>query len=136
MTKNKTRDRRQFLLGAFGTAMIAPVGLSGGSTILQGPLSYLDGATAPHAVTPTSEEGGIEFESPDKKLSDGFRWAKAQALAYARTDGSIGPWYEASLPGRNAFCMRDVSHMSTGAQFLGLGPRTMNMLRRFAANIS
>ncbi len=82
------------------------------------------------------QEGAIEFASSDAKLVEGFRWAKPQALAYARTDGTIGPWYEASLPGRDAFCMRDVSHQSTGAQFLGLGPRTLNMLRRFAANIS
>lgn len=81
-------------------------------------------------------EGAIEFESSNTTLVAGFRWAKQQALAYARTDGSIGPWYEASLPGRNAFCMRDVSHQSTGAQFLGLGPRTKNMMHRFAANIS
>jgi len=85
---------------------------------------------------PKPGEGAIEFESSDAKLVDGFRWAKQQALAYARTDGSIGPWYEASLPDRNAFCMRDVSHHSTGAQFLGLGPRTLNMMRRFAASIS
>jgi hypothetical protein len=87
-----------------------------------------------HAGKP--REGAIEFESSDAALVDGFRWAKAQALAYARNDGSIGPWYEASLPGRNSFCMRDVSHMSNGAQFLGLGSRTLNMLRRFAENIS
>ena len=82
------------------------------------------------------QEGAIEFESSDTKLVEGFQWAKSQALAYARTDGTIRPWYEASLPGRDAFCMRDVSHMSTGAQFLGLGPRTKNMMHRFAANIS
>ncbi len=81
-------------------------------------------------------EGAIEFESSDAKLVDGFRWAKSQAFAYVRTDGTIGPWYEAALPERNSFCMRDVSHMSTGAQFLGLGSRNLNMLRRFAANIS
>ena len=83
-----------------------------------------------------AQQGAIEFESSDTKLVEGFQWAKSQALAYARTDGTIGPWYEASLPGRNAFCMRDVSHMSTGAQFLGLSLRNLNMLRRFAANIS
>lgn len=87
-----------------------------------------------HEMEP--QEGTIEFESSDTKLVEGFRWAKSQAFAYARTDGTIGSWYEASLPGRNAFCMRDVSHMSTGAQLLGLGSRTVNMLRRFAANIS
>jgi hypothetical protein len=82
------------------------------------------------------QEGAIEFESSDATLVSGFRWAKTQALAYARSDGSIGPWYEAALPGRDAFCMRDVSHMSKGAQFLGLGSRTLNMLHRFAANVS
>lgn len=81
-------------------------------------------------------EGSIELESSDRTLVDGFRWAKSQALAYARTDGTIGSWYEAALPGRNAFCMRDVSHMSTGAQCLGMGSRTLNMLRRFAQNVS
>lgn len=81
-------------------------------------------------------EGAIEFESSDTRLVDGFRWAKARALAYVRNDGSIGPWYEAALPGRDSFCMRDVSHMSAGAQFLGLGARTRNMLRLFAENIS
>ena len=78
----------------------------------------------------------VEFTSSDSKLVEGFRWAKAQALAYVRDSPAIGPWYEAALPGRNAFCMRDVSHMSTGAQFLGLGLNTRNMLRQFALNIS
>lgn len=98
--------------------------------------SLLHGSDAQDAREGEPQEGAIEFESSDAKLVEGFRWAKSQALAYARTDGTIGPWYEASLPGRNAFCMRDVSHMSTGAQFLGLGPRTKNMMHRFAANIS
>jgi hypothetical protein len=92
--------------------------------------------TAQDAHEPKPREGAIDFSSSDETLVDGFRWAKVQALAYARNDGSIGPWYEASLPGRNAFCMRDVSHMSNGAHFLGLGSRTLNMLRRFAENIS
>ncbi len=99
-------------------------------------LSAFNQLTAQDAHEGKPQEGAIEFESSNTTLVDGFRWARQQALAYARTDGSIGPWYEASLPGRDAFCMRDVSHQSTGAQFLGLGPRTLNMMRRFAANIS
>ncbi len=83
-----------------------------------------------------ASEGSLEFASSDTKLVDGFRWAKAQALAYVRESPAIGPWYEAALPGRNAFCMRDVSHMSNGAQFLGLGARTRNMMRQFTENIS
>lgn len=81
-------------------------------------------------------EGAIEFDSSNSKLATGFAWAKAQALQYVRNGDPVGPWYEAALPGRNAFCMRDVSHMSTGAQLLGLGGRTRNMLRQFAAHIS
>ena len=116
--------------------IVAPFCLSHQIAGLRDSRFPLDGPFTFAATVSVLEEGGIEFESSDRKLVDGFRWAKKQALAYARTDGNIGPWYEAALPGRDAFCMRDVSHMSTGAQFLGLGPRTLNMLRRFAENIS
>jgi hypothetical protein len=119
-----------------GMAIAAPVCWSEYARGLSHSPFSLHGALVLDTTVSVLQEGAIEFESSDRKLVDGFRWAKGQALAYARTDGSIGPWYEASLPGRDAFCMRDVSHMSTGAQFLGLGPRTLNMLRRFAANIS
>jgi len=89
-----------------------------------------------HSPETQLSQGALEFASSDTKLADGFRWAKAQALAYVRDSPVIGAWYEAALPGRNAFCMRDVSHMSTGAQFLGLGPNTRNMLHQFAQHIS
>lgn len=92
--------------------------------------------SADERTAPGFAEGAIEFESSDLKLAAGFRWAKAQALAYVRNGDPVGPWYEAALPGRDAFCMRDVSHMSTGAQLLGLGARTRNMLRQFAAHVS
>ena len=36
------------------------------------------------------------------------------------------------MPGRNAFCMRDVSHQTTGAAALGLYEANRNMLGRFA----
>lgn len=78
----------------------------------------------------------VDFTSSDTRLVEGFHWAKAQALAYVRDSPAVGSWYEAALPGRNAFCMRDVSHMSTGAQFLGLAANTRNMLRQFALHIS
>jgi hypothetical protein len=80
--------------------------------------------------------GAVVLESSDQSLVRGFAWAKRQALAYVFTGDPVGDWYEASLPGRAAFCMRDVSHQSTGAQILGLAPVTRNMLRRFAENIA
>lgn len=48
-------------------------------------------------------------------LNQVLEWAKEQALAYAFEDDPVGLWYEAALPGREAFCMRDVSHQSMGA---------------------
>src|SRR6185369_7533178 len=48
----------------------------------------------------------------------------------------VGPWYEAAEPGREAFCMRDTAHQAMGAHALGLDRYNLNMLRRFAENIS
>lgn len=75
----------------------------------------------------------LQFHSSNPTLNESFKWAKQQALDYvsAKT-GAIGPWYEAALPGRNAFCMRDVSHQTEGAAVLGLFAANHNMLGRFA----
>jgi hypothetical protein len=78
----------------------------------------------------------LAFDSSDARLVESFHWAKAQALAYVFEGDPVGPWYEAALPGREAFCMRDIAHQSMGAHTLGLAPHTLNMLRRFAENIS
>ena len=82
----------------------------------------------------------VTLDSSDKLLRQGFDWAKTQALAYvfnaAATGDPVGDWYEAALPGREAFCMRDVSHQSTGAHVLGLAAHTYNMLHKFAVNIA
>jgi hypothetical protein len=78
----------------------------------------------------------LQFSSSDARLANAFGWARNQALAYAFSGDPVGLWYEAALPGREAFCMRDVSHQSTGAQALELAAYTYNMLRHFAADIS
>ena len=99
-------------------------------------LFFLTSAFAVHAqtVAPTSE---LQLESSDAKLVQAFQWAKSQALAYAHDDTHpVGSWYEAALPGRDSFCMRDVSHQTTGAAALGLYSANLNMLERFAASIS
>ena len=82
-------------------------------------------------------KGRVEFRSSDLKLKETFDWAKMIALSYSH-DGndSVGYWYEAALPKREAFCMRDVSHQSIGAEILGLSLHNFNMLHRFAENIS
>jgi hypothetical protein len=75
----------------------------------------------------------LKFHSSNPSLNESFQWAKQQALQYARpAQEPFGPWYEAALPGRNAFCMRDVSHQTGGAAALGLFEANRNMLHRFA----
>lgn len=88
-----------------------------------------------HAQTP-KVQSRLELRSSDRRLVIAFNWAKQQALAYVHDGDPVGPWYEAALPGRQAFCMRDVSHQAAGAQALGLARHTHNMLHRFAENIS
>jgi len=78
----------------------------------------------------------VTLDSSETALVAGWEWAKTQALNYVRHGDPVGDWIEASLPGRNGFCMRDVAHQSAGAQVLGLRSEVKNMLRRFAENIS
>jgi hypothetical protein len=81
----------------------------------------------------TQSLSNLQFHSSNSTLNESFKWAKQQALGYVSTKtGTIGPWYEAALPGRNAFCMRDVSHQTEGAAALGLFAANHNMLGRFA----
>jgi hypothetical protein len=84
----------------------------------------------------TGARSELDLESSDAHLVESFRWAKQQALSYVFDNDPVGPWYEAALPGRHAFCMRDTSHQVEGAQALGLSRYNHNMLRRFAENIS
>lgn len=81
--------------------------------------------------------GNLEFSCSLSELNRGFSWAKEQALAYVH-DGEdpVGLWYEAALPARDAFCMRDTAHHAQGAAALGLSAHTKNMLYRFAESIS
>jgi hypothetical protein len=90
----------------------------------------------PSARQPKAFESPLAFESSDTQLVEAFSWAKRQATAYAFQDDPVGPWFEAALPGREAFCMRDVAHQATGAHALGMQAHLRNMLRRFAENVT
>jgi len=85
----------------------------------------------------SQDNSSLSFRCSDTKLTNAFDWAKHTALSYAY-DGTdaVGFWYEAALPGRDAFCMRDVSHQSIGASILGLQEHNRNMYLKFAENIS
>lgn len=78
----------------------------------------------------------VTLDSSETALVAGWEWATTQALSYVRHGDPVGDWIEASLPGRNGFCMRDAAHQSAGAQVLGLRSEVKNMLRRFAENIN
>lgn len=88
------------------------------------------------AQTKRSPRSRLELRSSDTRLVQSFNWARQQAMAYVFDGDPVGPWYEAALPGRRAFCMRDVAHQVAGAEALGLSKYTHNMLHRFAENIS
>jgi hypothetical protein len=81
-------------------------------------------------------ESKLALESSDARLVQTFDWAKRQARAYARDGDPVGPWYEGGEPGRESFCMRDISHQVMGGHALGLVRHNLNMLHRFAENIS
>jgi len=89
------------------------------------------------AMTGQCQDGKITFTSDDTTLVKGFEWAKKQTLAYVnRGNDPVGHWYEAALPGRSAFCMRDVSHQLVGAQMLGLADINKNLLTKFVSVIA
>ncbi|UCC73819.1 MAG: hypothetical protein JSV86_04460, partial [Gemmatimonadota bacterium] len=92
-----------------------------------------DSEEIPRQVQPLGE---VELSSSYEPLVAGFNWARDQALAYVFEGDPVGKWYEAALPGREAFCMRDVSHQALGALALGLAEHTKNMMRKFAENIA
>lgn len=96
------------------------------------------GITGASEVRPqdVQQHSRLELTSSDSRLVEGFNRAKRQAMAYVFDGDPVGPWYEAAEPGREAFCMRDVAHQSMGAHALGLARHNLNMLRRFAENVS
>ena len=75
----------------------------------------------------------LAFHASDRALEKGFDRLKQQALFWVFEGYPVGDYYEAALPMRDAFCMRDTSHQAIGAQVLGLGRHNLNMVRKFAA---
>lgn len=78
----------------------------------------------------------VTFHASDLKLESGFERLKQQALHWVFEGYPVGDYYEAALPGRNAFCMRDISHQCTGGEVLGLSSHNKNMFLKFAQSIS
>ena len=75
--------------------------------------------------------------SDDTALVKIFDWAVSNSNWYVGEDSDpVGPWYEAALPNRQAFCMRDVSHQCIGEELNGHGRQNVNMMGKFVENIS
>ncbi len=104
-------------------------------TVAGGP-GFPRGAASPAKARPLTITSPLEFSSSLAALNQAFAWAKKQALDYVFTGDPVGDWYEAALPNREAFCMRDVSHQAAGANALGLAAINKNLFRKFAVNIS
>ena len=79
----------------------------------------------------------VSFRSSDNAMQNAFTHAKEMALHYqGNTNDPVGPWYEAALPSREAFCMRDASHQCIAAEVLGMSLENKNMFSLFVKNIS
>lgn len=101
---------------------------------LVGLLVFSLNAAVAQTVSPTSP---LRLATSDQALQKAFDWAKDQAMAYVSEDkDQVRYWYEAALPGRHAFCMRDVSHQAMGAEALGLARENRTMLTLFVQSIS
>jgi hypothetical protein len=84
-----------------------------------------------------ADNSNIRVSSSDTLLVSVFNWARKTSDGYVGNDSDpVGPWYEASLPGREAFCIRDVSHQCIGSEILWQGKQNLNMFRKFVENIS
>lgn len=77
------------------------------------------------------------FTSSDTAMQRAYEWAGRMVQHYqGNPTDPVGPWYEAALPSRAAFCMRDVAHQTIGAAIYGLNKENRNMISAFARHIS
>ncbi|MBQ8972288.1 MAG: hypothetical protein IJ074_04335 [Clostridia bacterium] len=81
-------------------------------------------------------ETPMMLHSCDRALEQGFDRLKREALRWAFEGYPVGDYYEAALPGRDAFCIRDTCHQCIGAEALGLSSANFNMMKKFARSIS
>ncbi|NLR61659.1 hypothetical protein HGH93_26390 [Chitinophaga polysaccharea] len=77
------------------------------------------------------------FTSSDSAMQRAYEWAGSMVRHYqGNPTDPVGPWYEAALPSRMAFCMRDIAHQTIGATIYGLDKENKNMIGAFARHIS
>ena len=85
----------------------------------------------------SSDNDTIKVSSSDTSLVSIFNWAHTTSNGYLGKDSDpVGPWYESALSGREAFCIRDVSHQCIGAEIISHSKQNLNMYYKFVENIS
>lgn len=83
------------------------------------------------------ERKALSISSNDTTLTEIFNWASERSEKYIGNDTDpVGSWYEAALPKREAFCMRDVSHQCIGEEINRHARQNLNMFTQFVKNIS
>jgi hypothetical protein len=118
-------------------AWLWPALIACGLTVALAIWRFAPGRSATSVSAPRLHpQGLLELDSSDSRLVKNFQSAKRLALGYVYTGDPVGDWYDSTAGNRYAFCMRDVSHQSVGASFLGLASHTRNMLRRFASSVA
>ena len=116
---------------------IAFATLSLALTLACSPASEVSRGAHETARAATQAVSGTTLTTSDTTLAAIWTWARETSNGYVGADTDpVGPWYEAALPKREAFCVRDVSHQSIGAEILGQARQNLNMFRRFVENIS
>jgi hypothetical protein len=81
-----------------------------------------------------SAESKLTLTSSSSYLETAFQWNKSKALSFVETGkGTNIPCYRAALPWRDAYCIRDASHMAEGACILGLTNENLTMWKSWAA---
>ena len=100
-------------------------------------VSGISPSSPPFPDIANNESAELHLSSNDTLLVSMFEWAVWSSKRFVGSDDDpVGPWYEATLPNRAAFCMRDVSHQCIGEEINGQGRQNLNMMTKFVENIS
>lgn len=92
---------------------------------------------SPYPDIVNGEQKELRLLSSDTTLMNMFNWALQASNDHTGSDDDpVGPWYEAALPNREAFCIRDISHQCIGEEINGHGKQNLNMFTKFVENIS
>lgn len=148
LSETAARDDLTFMTGAGGMLQAVINGFCGLQITDEG-IQQLPAALPKHwkkvtlkGVGPMRKEyvnrqNNLTLSTTDHSLKEIFDWAvRMSNNNVGNSDDPVGPWYCSALPGRSAFCMRDVSHQCIGEEINHHGVENKNIMTRFAENIT